>query len=405
MSRMDRYKKIHEESEKLEQAKKESFQPESEAESESHSRSTHAKGKLGKSADSGGKKGWLAVRKERKDKTKQSEKVQEKQPERFAEAEHDAFGEEPAVKKGFFTRKPKKPKRRSSLKKKIAIILIIFLALETGSFFLGKAQADGDSSIPQQELQSFDGVKAEDGSTNILLLGSDTREGETARADSIIVLHIGGVFDKPKMVSFMRDTYVNIPGVGYDKLNAAYAYGGADLLRQTLKNQFGVECRYYAIVDFQSFEKVIDALFWNGVKIDAEKSLELDGVNIEQGEQRMDGHTLLQYARFRMDEEGDFGRVRRQQQVMSEIFSQVKNPLTLLRAPYAGGKILGYTSTNVPVTFLASHGIGIARAGGGFDRLTVPVENSFTNQTYDVGAVLDIDEQMNLDGVQAFLAD
>ncbi|PQG72964.1 LCP family glycopolymer transferase, partial [Enterococcus faecalis] len=77
-------------------------------------------------------------------------------------------------------------------------------------------------------------------------------------------------------------------------------------------------------VDFQSFEKIVDSMFPKGVKIDAEKSLNLDGVDIEKGQQVMDGHVLLQYARFRMDEEGDFGRVRRQQQVMSAVMSQMK---------------------------------------------------------------------------------
>lgn len=367
MSRMDRYKKIHDESEK---------------------------------ADS---KNRLSIRKERK-KDKPSDSYQDESLSRQAEAYSNNGGS--PYQDAPSTKKPKKIKkqRKSSLKKKIAIIFILFLVLEIASFFVGKVQADHDSSIPQQELEEFSGAKASDGSTNILFLGSDTREGEEARSDTIMVLHIGGIFEKPKLISFMRDTYVNIPGVGYNKINAAYAYGGADLVRQTLSQQFGIDCRYYAIVDFKSFEKVIDALFSRGVPIDAEKTLDLDGVHIEKGQQRMDGHTLLQYARFRMDEEGDFGRVRRQQQVMSAVFSQLKNPLNLLRIPYAGGKVLGYTSTNVPTTFLMSHAVGIARAGGGFDHLTVPVEDSWTYQNYDVGSVLDIDEQMNKDSVQAFLA-
>ena len=151
---------------------------------------------------------------------------------------------------------------------------------------------------------------------------------------------------KPKLISFMRDTFVDIPGVGPNKINAAYAYGGAELVRETLKQNFNLDTKYYAKVDFQSFEKIVDSMFPKGVKIDAEKSLNLDGVDIEKGQQVMDGHVLLQYARFRMDEEGDFGRVRRQQQVMSAVMSQMKNPMTLLRTPESLGKLVGYMSTD-----------------------------------------------------------
>ena len=75
----------------------------------------------------------------------------------------------------------------------------------------------------------------------------------------------------------------------------------------------------------QGFKAVSCSAHPGVMKIDAEKSLNLDGVDIEKGQQVMDGHVLLQYARFRMDEEGDFGRVRRQQQVMSAVMSQMKN--------------------------------------------------------------------------------
>lgn len=91
------------------------------------------------------------------------------------------------------------------------------------------------------------------------------------------------------------------------------------------------------------------------------KDLNLDGVDIKRGPE--DGWTCsLQYARFRMDEQGDFGRVRRQQQVMNAIFSQLKNPLNLIRAPYAAGKALGYTSTDVTAWFLTKTSFDCTRS-------------------------------------------
>ena len=238
-----------------------------------------------------------------------------------------------------------------------------------------------------------------------MILGSDTRGEDAGRADTIMVLQLDGPAHKPKLISFMRDSFVTIPGVGQNKINSAYAYGGADLVRQTLKENFGLDCQYYAKVDFKSFEKVIDALFMTGVKIDAEKDLNLDGVDIKKGVQKMDGHVLLQYARFRMDEEGDFGRVRRQQQVMNAIFSQLKNPLNLIRAPYAAGKAIGYTSTDVTALFITKNLFSIARGAGGIDRLSVPVDGSWNygNSEY-AGSILVIDNEANKSAISEFLS-
>jgi LCP family protein required for cell wall assembly len=283
-------------------------------------------------------------------------------------------------------------------------ILILLVAFGVGTFAYGKSQAEKDTSIPKAESETFNGVASSDGSENILLLGSDTRTTETGRADTMMVINLSG--SKPKIVSFMRDMYVTIPGYGDNKLNAAYAYGGAELVRQTLSSCFGVECKYYAMVDFQSFEKVIDALFTNGVKIDAEKDLDLDGVSIKKGEQMMDGHTLLQYARFRHDTEGDFGRVRRQQQVMTAIFSQIKNPWNLLHGTYAAGKVFGYTSTNLPTSYLLKNTLNIAKGVKGIDRLTAPVDGSWEyGDTANAGSVLFTDEDANKTAIAKFLAE
>lgn len=277
-----------------------------------------------------------------------------------------------------------------------------------GFFFKGKQEAENDTSLPKEAIETFNGVKSSNGANNILLLGSDTRGEDAGRADTIMVLQLDGPSKKPKLISFMRDTFVTIPGVGADKINAAYNYGGADLVRQTLAENFNVDCNYYAKVDFQSFEKIVDALFPNGVKIDAEKDINLDGVDIAKGEQKMNGHVLLQYARFRMDEEGDFGRVRRQQQVMSAVMSQMKNPLSVVRAPEALGRLVGYMSTDIPTSFMLLNSPSLVLKGtGGIERLTVPVEGSWIDNYYDyAGSVLEIvDLQANQTAIQNFLND
>lgn len=312
-------------------------------------------------------------------------------------------------KKSFFQRdkgiKPPKQRKKHSWKRIVLGIIFFIFIYSIGSFFVGKFVAERDKSLESATTETFNGVQSSSGAHNILILGSDTRGEDAGRADTIMVLQLDGPAHKPKLISFMRDSFVTIPGVGQNKINSAYAYGGADLVRQTLKENFGLDCQYYAKVDFKSFEKVIDALFMTGVKIDAEKDLNLDGVDIKKGIQKMDGHVLLQYARFRMDEEGDFGRVRRQQQVMNAIFSQLKNPLNLIRAPYAAGKAIGYTSTDVTALFIAKNLLSIARGAGGIDRLSVPVDGSWNygNSEY-AGSILVIDNEANKSAISEFLS-
>lgn len=389
MSRVDRYKKIHEESKKSE-------------------------------------RNASLVRRERK-KTEDKKKAapptepsvtqstyEELKETNYSEAKSKPKLKLPTLKIPRFKRKQKKaeyypngkkPKKKRSVKRIVLSIIAILLIYSVVTFAVGNVMARFDSSIPKVETQEFNGVASADGTKNILLLGSDTRDNVTGRADSMMILQVDGK-GKTKLVSFMRDMYVNIPGVGENKLNAAYAYGGADLVRQTIKENFGVDCRYYAMVDFQSFEKGIDAMFPRGVPIEAEKDMSsyIDEP-ISKGFQRMNGHTLLNYARFRMDEEGDFGRVRRQQQVIQTVFGQLKNPLVLLRGPYAAGKIFGYLSTDMGNGFLLANSFNFAKTAMGIERLTLPVEGSWSyGDTYNAGSVLYVDFPQNAQAVQSFLA-
>ncbi|MCD5160044.1 LCP family protein [Enterococcus casseliflavus] len=304
------------------------------------------------------------------------------------------------------TKQPKQKKKRKHPVLRIVVrVLLVLFAYSLIAFLVGRQVARSDAAFATTDEETFNGTAAANGARNILLIGSDSREGEAGRADTIMVLQLDGPSKQPKLLSFMRDTLVTTPGYGENKINAAYAFGGADLVRQTLAENFGLETNYYAKVDFRSFEKVIDTLFPSGVAINAEKDMSKNlEVAIKQGQQQMNGLELLQYARFRMDEEGDFGRVRRQQQVMDAIFSEMKNPLAILKLPYAAGKVLGYASTNLPMSFLLKNTFSIARGAGGVDSLTVPVADSWQyGSSASAGSVLVVNLETNQQAIRNFL--
>lgn len=304
------------------------------------------------------------------------------------------------------SKQPKQKKKRKHPVLRIVVrVLLVLFAYSLIAFLVGQQVARSDAAFATTDEETFNGTAAANGARNILLIGSDSREGEAGRADTIMVLQLDGPSKQPKLLSFMRDTLVTIPGYGENKINAAYAFGGADLVRQTLAENFGLETNYYAKVDFRSFEKVIDTLFPSGVAINAEKDMSKNlEVAIKQGQQQMNGLELLQYARFRMDEEGDFGRVRRQQQVMDAIFSEMKNPLAILKLTYAAGKVLGYASTNLPMSFLLKNTFSIARGAGGVDSLTVPVADSWQyGSSASAGSVLVVNLETNQQAIRNFL--
>lgn len=317
--------------------------------------------------------------------------------------------------------RPKKKKRRLKIKTLfkgccllVLLTIIGMMLMFIKGIFDGKGGQDKQFQAAMRE--TFHGKETKDG-TNILILGSDQRitQGSTdARTDTIMVVNVGNKAKKVKMVSFMRDTLVNIPGVSaegyYDsKLNSAFNIGeqnnhqGAELMRQTLKQNFDINIKYYMMVDFQTFAEAIDTLFPNGVKMNARfatvdgkavDSVEVpddlnmkDGIlpnqTIHVGQQRMDGRTLLNYARFRKDDEGDFGRTKRQQEVMAALLSQIKDPTKLFTGSAAVGKILSLTSTNVSYPFLLTNGLSaVANGKNSIEQVTIPDNGDWIDE-YD----------------------
>lgn len=301
-----------------------------------------------------------------------------------------------------------KRRKKRRFRKRGFLLLLLIVMLAIGAYFFmqyqsGKKLAE-ESDLPEVE---FNNDEANGDFENILVLGVDSRGEEKSRTDTMMLVAHNKQTNDVKIVSFMRDIYADIPGYQSYKLNTAFYLGGVDLLADTLRNMFGVEIHHYALVDFSSFEKLADIAAPNGVEIDVEKDMsELIGVSLTQGQQRLNGKELLGYARFRADSEGDFGRVRRQQQVLAALKDEMVSITAIPKFPKLAGAAQGYVQTDMPLLDQVKMGTDMATGGSeGVERLTIPVENSFSNASYpQAGAVLEIDLEQNRQALSEFLA-
>ncbi|MEB7721050.1 LCP family protein [Staphylococcus equorum] len=290
----------------------------------------------------------------------------------------------------------------------IILIIIILLAIVIGYAIHGYNSGidyakDHGKTLKQHK---FNGVQKNDGKITVMVLGADKEQGGISRTDSIMIAQYDFVHKKLKMMSVMRDIYADIPGNGQHKINSAYSIGGPELMRKTLKKNLGVDPEYYAILDFTGFEKMIDELEPNGVPIDVEKDMSKNiGVSLKEGHHRLNGKELLGYARFRHDAEGDFGRVRRQQQVMQALKGELASIDTLPKLPRVAGILRGYLNTNMPDSAIMQAGLNFGiRGDKNVDSLTLPVEGSYQDiQTFGDGSALEIDKAKNKEEVQKFL--
>lgn len=242
-------------------------------------------------------------------------------------------------------RGPARPLWRRILKW-VAIAVGAWLLLSFVLFMISAQITDGVSDEAEEALSS--GGSLLTGST-ILVLGSDARPEDTlepgvaglpARADSILLLHVG--FGSVRKLSVLRDTPVDIPGHGLQKINAAYAFGGASLMIKTVEAYLGngLEINHLIEVSFEDFPDFIDAL--GGIDVDLENCIRSNSfggrrVRLSKGEHHLNGKEALAFARVRKNEcniaEDDRARAARQQQVMSAIRSQILSPSTFFRLP------------------------------------------------------------------------
>ena len=147
------------------------------------------------------------------------------------------------------------------------------------------------------------------------IYGTDERGGEIPRSDIIMILRYNPRDNKVFIVSIPRDTRVEIPNRGLDKINHAYAFGGSDLMTRVIEEFLSVQIDYSIKLSFENFAEIIDAI--GGVQVNAQKDFDYPGyIDIPKGTQVLSGEKALEYVRFRYDAQGDYGRIQRQQEVL-----------------------------------------------------------------------------------------
>ena len=232
---------------------------------------------------------------------------------------------------------------RIALLSVLAIFLVLTLAtgglalwvrhsIASGMEFIADPFAGIPTRAPQQKVAA-----GEEPAVNILVLGTDSRTSASdpsqwkegaQRTDAIMIVQVSGDRKTVSVMSIPRDSWVEIPGHGQGKINAAYSYGGPSLTIHTVENLTGIHIDHFAVANFESFVALTDEI--GGVRVNLKTPQTLAGKELGAGAQVLDGQQALAYTRERSSlPNGDFDRVKRQQTWMRSIVSRVLTNGTL----------------------------------------------------------------------------
>ena len=241
-------------------------------------------------------------------------------------------------------------KKKKNYNRLIALIIILLLVLVGFVFANSDSSSDNPPTITTEQTNVL----------NIMIMGVDRRADDVGRSDTLMVLTYNPNEQKASLLSLPRDTRVHIEKNDYDKINHAYAYGGHELTQKVVESFLNVPIDYYVLIDIQAFEKIIDAV--GGVDIDVEKRMyyedpwDDDGglyIDLQPGMQHMDGKTAITYVRYR-DEEGDIGRIKRQQNFMKAVMDKLVSPTIIPKLPAIVSAVSDSVETDMSVSEILS---------------------------------------------------
>lgn len=291
--------------------------------------------------------------------------------------------------------------------KTILILVIVVFLLYSAIAMVGILQMN---RVAAGERSVTSGSMEESYVKNVLVIGTDTRDPseERGRSDSMILVSMNSRTKEITMTSFMRDVYVEIPNNGYGKLNAAYSYGGPELLMDTLEENYDISIDDYVMITFAACAKMIDAV--GGVKLElsddeaqAVNEILISEVNEIMGDDReddllssggtltLDGKQALSYSRIRYVGNADFERTERQRMVMQQVMQKAtKNPFRLasicmsalpeMTTNLSAGELYGYAVTT-PLKLATSD----------LKQQRIPEDGTFSGVNIDGEDVLQID--------------
>lgn len=277
--------------------------------------------------------------------------------------------------------------------------------------------ASKDTISPDEITWNFDTDIMRDADIkNILLIGQDRRPGEDrARSDSMIICSINKKTNKIVMASLMRDMYVPIPGFSDNRINAAYAFGGMDLLDETIEQDFGIHIDSNVEVDFDGFVSVMSEI--GPIDIDI-KPYEVDYMNkhyseydtsnksiwnIHEGINSLTPDQALAYARMRYAGNSDWERTDRQRKVLRAAFDNVKD-LSLTELLELTDKVFPYFTTDMTDSEIMGYVYTVYtnKMSLGTD-YRLPVEGIYSSQTIYGMSVLVPDLQKNAEELKKYI--
>ena len=241
-------------------------------------------------------------------------------------------------------------------------------------------------------LDSAESVSTNKDVINILLCGEESIGGGRGRTDSIMIATINQKDNQLKLTSIMRDSYVQIPGFSDNKINAAYHNGGMKTLIKTIKKNFGIAVDGYVLVNFDSFQKIVDAVGGIDITLDEQEVKYLNSTNyisdtsnhtLTVGKNHMNGNQALGFARVRYvvrdGECGDFARTLRHRTVMTALYKRVIDKSTLELVAMIP-KILPMLTTNIKKEDLVNYiamAVQVRDQNKKIYTLNVPVEGGY----------------------------
>ena len=302
-------------------------------------------------------------------------------------------------------------KKKSGFKRFLIAVALILVFLAAGLYVLvGKVYAE----MNYEEIESVtSSPMKEEGVTNILLIGNDSREnGEDGRSDAMILLSISNKTKKIYMTSLLRDMYVEIPGHKDNRLNAAYSYGGAELLMQTIEQNFDIHISRYVLVNFEAFANLVDAVGGVDLELTGKEVEYVNGYLVEYnillgrpegtdyfddlsgGMVHLNGPQALAYCRNRYIGT-DFGRTERQRKVLTEVIHKLpKGVLTNPKGLIDG--LMPNLTTNL--TQAECYRLSLmAPKLLTYDIIqnSIPIEGTYKDATHREMSVLEVDFEAN----------